>query len=1083
MQSVLAVLRYAPAIAAAGILFQSPDVRWAVAFDFAERFSEGKATRSPSTEVRTDRAGGVSRTSIFQHPPLNADLSPASLIFEAVPLPEVTAGERLRLRVFIGMSDRIDRAGAPGADGCEFAIRVAEREVLSKAWDRQEWFELTYDLTEHAGKTIPIEFRVGARANSNSDWALWGDPRVEIVGRPWKPRQGPTSPALRLETLSRSAPEPDSDRTALVRKKAHGSVVVAAMDPFLDLPIQLERWSSRAGAPLVPPAPIIVAGEGPDPQNHTLVRVLGRHGIAVAQFLAFGHSVRGGVGVSVGRTANGDPRIVAAPLAADGPREVRVFDLDGLQTASFTPDQAVSGPISIAAGDFLTGRAGDEVAVFGGGEGRLFSLSGTRLGNFKLPSRQADRNQSGTRITTLARVHGSPSDLLLIHAAGSRIAYSVSFGPLRTSPIGVPVEADGIYPSAFGNRRLAPLPDETASRVAVIEDGRDTRVVDVGAYENLFWFQWYRPIKEGRHVRASDFAHLRTDHATDAGRDPERAANPASWTAEAIVGRYGSKGGFAGYLTDRPKLWEPCFTHRQPKGVFEGWLKAKESGTGLHVYPMLTRNGRPVEYGEFGNIGFYASTYAFGLPAIDNLYILPLRRFLRQLARPFRERPEHCAGLEPNHEHEIAVEADGSMGDYNPKMIEGFHSYLRRMYGGDDDRRHASLGARFDGYFDAPRNWERGPWDAYDPANPFHKAWTDYNRYVVVRRVAETFREALLAGFPPEIIKCHQIPDTYAVGNLQAFSDVTARFTPIDWMLNAGTGYGFTRYGVWYNRPHDALQDAHSSGFDAISIGEYQALTPDPKAAYEQLRFMFDHGVVSAHCMLWPAGHDRGYNDTMHQALERLVSEDPPRPGITGGVGQIRPFDDGRRRFDIACIGTGPNRTGLLKSLKADGSWEGTVYVVPFHAHVDVEPLNVPSAANVESNRPIRIGPLNTLDSGEQIEIVGRIRSRGTVGGRLEVTVSRAGLNLPGLNHSNPASPEWKFFRYVLRNQLPTDNVQITLSSDRGRVELRELRATRQTERTSKLTQGKFGGVRHRGAVTFDVVRPVRPVRQGRQVE
>jgi hypothetical protein len=411
------------------------------------------------------------------------------------------------------------------------------------------------------------------------------------------------------------------------------------------------------------------------------------------------------------------------------------------------------------------------------------------------------------------------------------------------------------------------------------------------------------------------------------------------------------------------------------------------------------------------------------------------------------------------------------MGDYNLKMIEGFHSYLGRMYGGEDEARHAALGTRFDGFFDAPRNWERGAWDAYDPANPFYRAWTDYNRYVVSRRVAETFREALLAGFPPEIVKCHQIPDTYAIGNLQAFSDVTARFTPIDWMLNSGTGYGFTRYGVWYNRPHDALQDANASGFDAVTIGEYQALTGDARHASEQLRFLFDNGCVSAHCMLWPEAHDRGYNDTMHAALQKLIADDPPRPGLTGGVGQVRAFADGRRRFDIACIGTGPKRTGLLKSLNADGSWEGSVYVVPFHAHVEVTPVAAPRTAVLGPRRTVVLGPLNALDSGEQIEIVGEARATGAPRADLHVAVSRAGLPLPGLRHSIGARAAWRPFRYVLRNQLPTDAIRMELGASGGRVEVRGLRATRQSEQTAKLTKGRFGGQRHRGAVTFDVVR------------
>jgi hypothetical protein len=1040
------------------------DERWAVAYDFVESFAEAKWVGSPSTEVRNDRAGGISRSAIFQHPTLDAGAPPARLTYPSVALPSLASGEKLRLRLYIGMSDRIDRAASPAADGCEFVVAIQGRELLRKVWNEQRWFEWTADVTEYAGQTVAVEFRVGARSNSQADWALWGEPRIEIVGRPWKPREGPRAPSLRLSQLNRPEWSADSDRTARAVGTPYGMGLVTVMDPYLDLPVQVQRWSARVGPPEVPLPPTIVAGEGPDPMNHTLVRVLGRYGIAHTQFLAYPPDVRGGVAVAVGRNDAGAVRIVTAPLSDTSVRHLPVYDLDGLPTGTIKPESALKPPFAVCVGNFTTAR-GDEVAVVAGIQGRLYDLNGKVLARFTVP---------GTGHTiSLSRVPGARTERLMAYRPGASAATVLSFDPTAKQSVRIPagLKADGVYPSAFRGRWLAGGPHPSASSVTVIQSGKRPATTDVGAYENIFWYQWYRPTTEGKHVRVSDFAHLRTDHATDAGRDPERAADPGAWDADAIRARYGIKGGFAGYLTDRPKLWEPCFTHRQPKGVFEGWLKARDDATGMPLYPMLTRNGRVVEYGEFGNIDFYASTYAFGLPAIDNLYILPLRAFLRQLATPFRQRPEHCAGLEPNHEHEIAVEADGSMGDYNLKMIEGFHGYLRRIYGGSDADRAATLGVRFDEYFDAPRNWDRGDWDRYDPANPFYKAWTDYNRYVVSRRVAETFREALLAGFPPEIIKCHQIPDTYAIGNLQAFSDVTARFTPIDWMLNAGTGYGFTRYGVWYNRPHDALQDAHSSGFDAISIGEYQALTPDPKAAYEQLRFMFENGCVSAHCMLWPQEHDRGYNDTMHAALQRLIAEDPPRPGLTGGVGQIRPYSAGNRRFDVACIGTGSDRTGLLKSLNADGSWEGSVYVVPFHAHVEVTPIASPATATLGADNPLVLGPLDGLDSGEQIEIVGEARSDEPSKAAIEIQVTRAGLALPGLNHRMSVRAAWRPFRYVLRNQLPTEDIRIALSASGGAVHIRGLRVTRQSEQTAKLTKGRFGGVRHRGAVTFDIVR------------
>jgi len=207
----------------------------------------------------------------------------------------------------------------------------------------------------------------------------------------------------------------------------------------------------------------------------------------------------------------------------------------------------------------------------------------------------------------------------------------------------------------------------------------------------------------------------------------------------------------------------------------------------------------------------------------------------------------------------------------------------------------------------------------------------------------------------------------------------------------------------------------------------------------------------------------------MHQALERLVADDKPRPGLTGGVGRIRPAQIGGRRCDIACIGTGTEHTGLLKSLNEDGSWHGGVYVVPFHAHVDVALVANRPRATLARGRTIVIGPLVALDSGEQIEIVTRASSAGGRG-ILRFTVLREGRPLPGLTHDIKVGNSLRPARYVLRNQLPTDGISIRVEAINANVELRDLAAYRESEQTTKLTKGKFGGKRHRGAVTFDVV-------------
>ncbi len=328
--------------------------------------------------------------------------------------------------------------------------------------------------------------------------------------------------------------------------------------------------------------------------------------------------------------------------------------------------------------------------------------------------------------------------------------------------------------------------------------------------------------------------------------------------------------------------------------------------------------------------------------------------------------------------------------------------------------------------------------------------------YAIYRVVAGTYREALLAGFPPEAIKCHQIPDHYAIASLTAFSKPASRVTPIDWNLNAGVGYGFTRYGVWSNREFNCVQGANSSGFDGVVIGEYQSLTDNVDAAYNQLAYMRDHGIQFLHCMNWPKSHDRGYNKGLAAALTRLTEEDAPRPGVTGGTGQIRPFSRDEDAFDLVSIGTNAANTGLIKSVKADGSWEGSVYVVPFHAHIAIEPL-VEQPALLLADVPV-----SAADARASISL----------------RLYHHGIELPNQRVVIPVGTDRRHYRCLVRVQVDTDDLRVELGSgdiNAGtwlgeEVSLEDLVVVRHTERTTKLKRGVFAGERHEGGVTFDLI-------------
>lgn len=1028
------------------------DDDWQVAYDFVEALSSsGVINRAHATAESVSIRQQV-RQGIFEHP--DAPGKPlVNVTFPSVTLPIPAPNEKLVLRFWIGIREGFSFQDHPEADGVGFIIRIADTQVYRNECRQQFWQEQRIDLTAYAGKTIPIMFLTDPLKTSAYDWAVWGDPVVLIVNRKPVPEPVPQNPILATRRLN--SPSLIS-RVVNVSNSFSGATVTAVLDRDLDLPTLTSDFEKRFAGTLAA-APQIVVGEGSDESNHTLVRVLDRFGLARTQFLAFPPSVRGGVNVCAGHL--GEATIAASPIAPSTGSEIRLFTRGGVLVRSITPDRSIWPPYSIAVGSFLPGSA-DQIAVVSAlhvdknPKLTLYSQTGKRIGTYPLPLGPPFGP------LTITRSASASEDRILFTLKRQKRAYLMSLRTKKPTFFNLPEEGAS-YINTAGNIVQSTVNDPL-SRLNVVNPVGKYDLLDVGESENRFWLQWYGadwPAQpDGKYVKKSVFRHLRTDGSSPAARNPDLAATP-----EGCINTESGSGLadlLARYDTDLPALWEPCFTHRWMKGVFQSWRNAVDPETKLPKYVSLTRNNHPVEYGEFNSIDFFSGTYAFGMPEIDNLYLSSLSAALKQIAPHFHSNPEHFAALEPNHEHEIAVEADGSVGDYNPRMIAGFYAYLLQRYG-TLGAINKELGCSFTGYFDAPRNRRRGKWDAYTAENPFFAEWNAYNRYVVNRRVAQTYALALNAGFPPEIVKSHQIPDTYAIGNLSAFSAVTSRFTPIDWELNAGAGYGFTRYGVWYKAPHDALIDAHHAGFDSMSLGEYQALTPSTTDAVNQLKFIHDNGGVSVHCMMWPADFDKGYNASMDAAAKTLLRQDQPRLTVTGGVGQVRTAVINGHKVDIVCIGVGSDHNGLLKSIRPDGKMEGTVYVTPFHAHIAVSPVMI-----FYTPYSLSTDPMQQLDSGDQIEL--KLSLKADAGGKLKFSILSKSNVLPGLGQEIDLAPGVKSVRFALRAQLPYFNVSVSCHITNAQVLTAD--AVLEHEQTPKLSRRDLHAERHRGGITFDVM-------------
>ena len=857
------------------------------------------------------------------------------------------------------------------------------------------------------------------------------------------------------ELEKQSAPS----RLAMFETDEKSTTLVSVMDHYLDLPYQVKNNTLRGGKPTVPFAPEMVVGEGPDPDNYTIVKRLNKYGIAELTFLAYPPSVRGGVQVAAGQNSAGVTILAVAPIADKKTKEIRLFNKNGGAIGSFKPN--IPPPYRIAIGDFL-GAKGDELAVCS----RTLNLNSTMsIMDFDgkiLETRNLPADLIGEITMTSNRTTSPASIILFSEQARATWIWSPEKKPMLFKNEALAGKL-GVCGDAFTDDLLLLENDPVVSNLTAInvKDGK-TKRLNVSQYENRFWVvtppkdakpgpagathppnMSLASLEEGTYVKFCKYGHKRMDARSPGYKNPQfGSSDPKVWTGEASA---------PDLAVERLTMWNPCFTHRGFPQLLDKWGAAKDPVSGLPKYMMVGRNNALDSYVE-GKSNFSLTSYALDVPDLDHVYLDTLSAFLRNLATRFREHPERMPSLEPNHENEIPLKVNGTFGDYNPSMVQGFFYYLNRMYGGTD-KINAKFGTPFKEFFDAPRNMERGAWDKYGMENLYFKEWNNYNRMVVNARLAQGFRESLLAGFPPELIKTHQIPD------LQInFSNAQTRITPSDYVLSSGIGGGYTRYGVWYKNKDNFLKGSHSSGHDSVVLGEYNSLAKDNDSAAKQLQYMYDHGVQGINVMGWT---EEIFNQTITHAVRELVQQNRPRPGGAGGVSEVKAFVEGKRRFNIAVLGTSPDHVGLIKSLNADGTWEGSVYVAPFKAHTDIQLLK-----EVNTRQVISVGPIDNFNGGSQIELTFKARGTGT----LEYQVCRGDTILPGLQQTFTVSGTSKSFRIIHRTQIPSDGISLKLVMSSGSVVVSNFSAILHATRFANVHRGIMEGQRHKGGLTFDIL-------------
>lgn len=871
--------------------------------------------------------------------------------------------------------------------------------------------------------------------------------------------------------------------------------------PDLNLGIQTSIYHAQMGQTNgLSVGPALVAGEGKHADNFTTVRVFNNQQTCITQFLAFDATVKGGVQVAAAQV--GDEVLIAtAPFAAhDGKNgDIRVFDTFGLIRMTVNVHDVIPGPHTIITGHFAEGVE-DEVLLIASqttnekGElsYALISLSdGSVISEHTLDCSfaLADDKRAEAAVSLSVRNNADAADsvILYFHSVQAVFEGDAQRAEFANAGVTLPADATGVSASNIpGQRYIVSLParegQEVLSYLTVYDENAKSTELDVGFRENRFFSAYYTDgYNDDKYVSQGTFCHIRTDLSNNVLGNLNRCKTHAD--VDALFGRsvyadytFSDINQYVTRLETEYLFLEPCFTHRWNKIPHTGKLASYvDPIDGVQKYVSIGKAGEYMDYNELGST-FYVGTYSDGILDLAKFRLYPLRSFLQGTAPAFRgegANPEHLVGVSPVHEHEIDVA--GSVGDYNPYMIEGFRAYLLDRYE-SVEKINALLGTNFANRaaIDAPRDSGRGAWDAY--AGDYFTEWSMYNRYIVSKRIMEAYREALLAGYPPESISAHQIPEGEAVGGF--LGEAHTRLTPIDVVLTCGTAYGGTRYGN-LNRKNNFLVNAHNMGHSNITLGEYGSLYENGKQAYNQLKLLWNNGLRMVHHITFNDNQAKAEED----AIKMLMEDNEPRPGYTGGTTGSVSVVNGDKQYNIIQIGAGADSdsTGLLKSIDTAGKWEGTVYLVPFHTKQESQAIEALYQPVDGTKNTFSTGKLDAIKNADQVEITFAASKSGEGSAWVTIETFHKDCLVSDSTATYELTDTLTPYRYVLSNQLYESDleVKITFHTESGdgsmdNITVENLYGTLQTEhagftyyhgsKTYKLSKAHVGGV------TFDIL-------------
>ena len=866
-------------------------------------------------------------------------------------------------------------------------------------------------------------------------------------------------------------------------------------EPNLNLGLQTQIYSLQqegyvTGYEEVADGPMIIAGQGPDKNNNTIVRVFNTQQTCIAQFLAYPSQVMGGVDVKAGKLPGTEDILIAtSPYKADvkAARSIKVFDSFGSLCYSFVPD-GIEAPYVIEIGHF-TGKS-DEICLFV--TSRNFDSSKTKSALYnladgklikKIDSGFSDLSTQEIVISSYRETKDATEKLIFSFAVSGDVVYlDCTSSKWTKAEFILSANATALYDSAYDGELIAATKGDDFSEI-IIYGSPDSgiasgSVINVGKKENKF-YSTYAEQSDSSYVDYAKYNHMRVDYDNKAiynvrYLNKEELNNISDYWDSLTYNdwRFKLDAERIDFFHAHSNMWEPCFTHRWSKtDSLTALISVIDEKTGYPAYASIGRDNQGGDYVELES-NFYVGTYADAIIEMDKMRIYPLRAALQQLAQEFRGKdgePEKVVAVSPVHEQEINVA--GSIGDYHPNMIKGFAEYLLSFYGSVEN-----INKRFGTNFaskeeiDAPRydpNGEnlqecRGKWDIYGESDYFTQ-WSLYTRNIVNKRIMEAYREALLAGFPPEAINAHQIPEGDAVSGFLGEADT--RLSPTDVVSICGTAYGGTRYGIFYQDNKNFIALSYASGHYNTTLCEYAARTDVWMDAYDQLVYLRDNGVKFTHIVI--PGDTKSHSNSEKAAIDMLQDENDPRTTSTGGTGAAHPVYRDNGSYNIIQIGDS-DLNGLLKSVNQDGSWEGTVYLTPFRSGIDVTSLDMKKRGDVFTSDKIK-----GLQYGDQVELTFMASYAGKDKATAKIEVIHDGYVIENATCTYSLTNKIAPYRYVLSNQLAMEDVQIRITFEcktSSKLEINNMECTTQIECVAHKYFGDLEARANTGGVSYDVV-------------